>query len=336
MRQTDEPRTQPENSGEVRAQPVKILYIVGWKRSGSTILGSLLGELDGFFHAGELRTLWGKGLLEGRRCGCGIPVRDCPFWTSVLSDAMGNVAPDVSPVRIFDWQKQAVRSRFLVRLLRTAPGRPTGWTPMDRYANATGCLYRAIAHAARARVVVDSSKQHADAALTRLVPGIDAYFVHLVRDPRAVAYSWSRQKASPGEGPHEEMMRLGPTASARNWDFVNLAAELLRRRHGSDRSMLVRYEDLIDRPRAILGAIAELMGEPASPLPFLDDHRVQLRPNHTAGGNPDRFRSGPVDFRKDNDWLAAQPARDRLITTAVCLPLLGRYGYQVFSRRASR
>ena len=37
---------------------VKVLYVMGHGGSGSTILGNVLGELNGFFHAGELDTLW--------------------------------------------------------------------------------------------------------------------------------------------------------------------------------------------------------------------------------------------------------------------------------------
>jgi len=53
----------------------RVLYILGWGRSGSTVLGNILGEIDGFFSAGELHYLWERSLVEGRACGCG---RDVP------------------------------------------------------------------------------------------------------------------------------------------------------------------------------------------------------------------------------------------------------------------
>ena len=36
------------------SERVKVLYIVGMGRSGSTILANSLGEVDGFFSAGEI------------------------------------------------------------------------------------------------------------------------------------------------------------------------------------------------------------------------------------------------------------------------------------------
>ena len=51
---------------------VKVVCIIGWCRNGSTILGNVLGEVPGFFHAGELHFLWknaaGKGANQS--CGC--------------------------------------------------------------------------------------------------------------------------------------------------------------------------------------------------------------------------------------------------------------------------
>jgi hypothetical protein len=59
------------------AAAVKVLYVAGSGRSGSTILDRTLGRVDGLFSAGELCNLWGRSLLARRRYGCGIPVPDC-------------------------------------------------------------------------------------------------------------------------------------------------------------------------------------------------------------------------------------------------------------------
>ncbi len=63
---------------------MKVVYVVSGTRSGSTVLDTVLGGIDGWFSSGELRFLWERGLLEGRRCGCGEPVTSCPVWSEVL------------------------------------------------------------------------------------------------------------------------------------------------------------------------------------------------------------------------------------------------------------
>ena len=62
----------------------KVLSILGPGRSGTTILGNILGEVPGFFAAGEVRFVWQRGLIERRPCGCGMPVPDCSVWSAVL------------------------------------------------------------------------------------------------------------------------------------------------------------------------------------------------------------------------------------------------------------
>jgi hypothetical protein len=37
---------------------VAVLYVTGWCRSGSTVLGNVLAKMPGVFHDGELRFLW--------------------------------------------------------------------------------------------------------------------------------------------------------------------------------------------------------------------------------------------------------------------------------------
>jgi hypothetical protein len=56
-------------------RPLNVLFVVGSGRCGSTLLDILLGQIDGFFSTGELHSLWWAGILEGRRCGCGLAVR---------------------------------------------------------------------------------------------------------------------------------------------------------------------------------------------------------------------------------------------------------------------
>ena len=57
---------------------VKVLYIAGPGRSGSTVLGNVLGEIEGFFHGGELNFIWEHNLIENRLCSCGAPARAAP------------------------------------------------------------------------------------------------------------------------------------------------------------------------------------------------------------------------------------------------------------------
>jgi hypothetical protein len=313
--------------------PSRVLYILGWGRSGSTVLANILGEVEGFFSTGELHYLWERSLLQNRRCGCGDAIVDCVVWSRVL-DRIG-VPGTIDPATVVGWIERSMRIRRTPALLRSRPGSSLQPPSLASYGALLEDLYAAIGSVTGARVLVDSSKIPADAALLRLLPRVDATYVQLVRDPRAVAYSWARVKEQHDPNAPNVMIRHGAVDSTVNWTTWNLAAERLARLVGPQRFHRVRYEDLMRDPRATVGRIVGFAGEPADRLPFDDDRTARLGPNHTVSGNPDRFRSGAITLRADDQWVRSQGTSDRWISTVLASPLLARYGYPVRARTAS-
>ena len=124
-------------------------------------------------------------------------------------------------------------------------------------------------------------------------------------------------------------MRYSPTRSSALWLGHNLLFGLLSRL--GTRTRLLRYEDFVAAPRAVLAELAGFAG--LSPdlssgdAPFLDEATVVLSPSHTVAGNPMRFRTGPVALRRDDAWRARLPRARRLLVSALTAPLLAHYGY---------
>ncbi|HEY1331871.1 MAG TPA: sulfotransferase [Actinomycetota bacterium] len=305
--------TAPNHSG---AGPVKVLYLMGHGGSGTTILGNVLGELDGFVHVGELDTLWAQGLAGRQVCGCGLAFDRCPVWAPAIASALR--LPDGTELdrsTVDRWHRRAVRVRYAIRLLGHRPGRTAGRPELDGYVGVLSRLYAGLAAVTGAHVIVDSSKRSGDAAALRLAPGVDAYVVHVVRDPRAVAWSWARRDDVP------------PLTTMREWIGFNAIDDAVRIRYGPRRAALVRYEDFMRRPVETVERLARLAGSPANGMPFVDARTVRLRPNHTAAGHWSRFGAGPVRLEPDREWASKQSAHDRRLVTAVALPQLLRYRY---------
>ena len=172
-----------------------VIYIAGTGRSGSTVLANILGEVEGLFAAGEVRYLWQRGLKEGRLCGCGLPVRECPVWSRVLAEA-GQLDDPERVDGIVAMLQRTGRIRNLPAVLagsvvsRLDPAEAHALAPARA---ALGDLYAAIASVTGCRVIVDSSKLPAYANVLAATPGIDLRVVHLVRDPRGAAYSAARR-----------------------------------------------------------------------------------------------------------------------------------------------
>jgi hypothetical protein len=297
--------------------PIKVLSINGWCRNGSTIIGNLLNEVPGFFHVGELHFLWknAHGNGSNTKCGCGLDLLACPIWSKVIAAELPpgeDLEAHAREVRRRQWA--SLRTRHTWRVLR----RGLGSDARREHAATMARAYRAIAEITGSTVIVDSTKIPGEAALLPQVEHIDPLYLHLVRDPRAVAHSWSRQK--------DYAYVMPAKRSTAYWVGFNLASQALVKRH-PERSMFLRYEDFIREPASTIRSLIEWCGGDPSHNP-VRGRTADLKTNHTVTGNPDRFKSGPTEIRAfDGMWRTELSTRAKLITLALSWPLLTRYGY---------
>ncbi|MFL5992497.1 MAG: sulfotransferase family protein [Rubrobacteraceae bacterium] len=303
---------------------VKVLYVVGLGRSGSTILSNSLGQIPSFFSGGELNFIWRHNVLENRLCGCGRPFRECPVWTRVMDQAFGGM-DGVDPRAMMRLQNLGTRTRHIPMML-TRRGRRSLAQRLEKLLIAYGRLYEAIGAVTGSRVIVDSSKEPAHGFAMSMVPGVDFYALHLLRDPRAAAYSWSKKKPQPDTDARDFMVRFSPAKSSALWDSWNASAEALWRRV-PDRYLRLRYEDFVADPRECFEKILALVGEPDAGPPLVGEREVKLGVSHTVSGNPNRFETGAVELRTDREWISRMKPRDKALVTALTLPLLKHYGY---------
>src|SRR5207248_1438935 len=87
---------------------------------------------------------------------------------------------------------------------------------------------------------------------------IDVRVVHVVRDSRAVAYSWGKQVRRPDTDADSYMSRYSPAKAALQWIAQNGALHLLARRGAP--TLRVAYEELVAAPEAALRRIARFAG----------------------------------------------------------------------------
>jgi sulfotransferase family protein len=307
---------------------VTVLYIGGLGRSGSTLVERLAGQLPGACAVGEIVHLWQRGITEGERCGCGAAFGQCPFWQRAGKTAFGGWH-ELDVGRFAALRAQVDRNRFIPRLA----ARPA-WVGPDpalaEYLSYYARLYAAVAEVSGAGLVIDSSKHPSLAHCLRWAPGVDLRVVHLVRDSRAVAYSWGRQVRRPDTDRESYMTRYSPAVAAVQWNGQNAAFYLLARLGCP--VMRLKYEDFVAAPRAALDRIAAFAGLPAgSGFAFLGTGAggwsAELELGHSVSGNPMRFATGKVAISRDERWRADMPAGQRRAVTALTLPLLAGYGY---------
>jgi Sulfotransferase family len=312
----------------------KVLYIGGYSRSGSTLLLRLLGELPGFVAVGELFDIWQRSYIENQLCGCGTGFRQCEFWTRVTAEAFGCTPEDV-PARRLTALRSAVQGHTHLPALCTPQLRSHRYRRRLRtYADILSRLYDAIRAVAGSDVIIDSSKVPQYAQILAEANGIELHMVHLVRDSRASAYSWQRQRVRPEITDRRAYMdRHSVLRSGSEWTVFNSLLRSGARRYQS--YTLIRYEDLVTNWNGELRRLAGALGTKLPQLDEANDPVVTLRSSHTASGNPSRFQSGKIRIAPDTEWMKAMRASARLLVTGLTAPGLVRYHYPLLLPRTS-
>jgi len=307
------------------SNPVRILYIAGETRSGSTILGNILDQIDGFFFAGELLNIWRYALIEHRHCTCGKDPAQCEIWQPILRKAFGKY-DDQFPAVMEQHRLQSNYNRYLPYYLIPFLHRRF-IAKHHKYLESLESLYRAIQEVTGCEIIVDSSKRPTYGRLLSSIPSLDVFALHLVRDPRAVTYSWLRKKyQTDGRDYREFMYQSNVYRSAILWNVRNLSAELFWGRDPR-RYLLLRYEDFIRHPRDSTVHVLKALGCNPDTLPFISDSTVSLSINHSIWGNPVRHHTGQVELKLDDEWRSMFDKKKKLIVDLLTIPWLYRYDY---------
>lgn len=310
-------------------RPLRVLYIVGPGRSGSTLLERALDQAPHVAGVGELAMIWQHGVLGDRRCSCGTAFHDCTFWAEVEARSPG-LFDEHAARAIVQGQVRTTRTARLVRAM-SARGRHALERQLapDHVAR-TERLYRAIQQVSGADTIVDSSKHPFLAWLTGRIEGIDVTYLHLVRDPRATAHSWGRVRLEPG-APGLTMNRYSVLSASVQWTLWNAAALAVTR---GQQAALVNYEDFVAEPRRVLDEILADLGHPGLDPTIVHDATIELRPGHAVSGNPMRFTTGATHIVVDDEWKRHMSRRHRALVGFLTAPV--RAAHAIDPRRTGR
>jgi len=319
------PTAQQQNHN---APPINVLYIAGLGRSGSTVLNRVLGEIDGFFPAGEILHFFTRGINNNELCTCGEPVSDCEIWGKVISqlgDRIYRLVPLIDPFRD---GRQIGKYIFNVCSV-FIPWRPKWFAKKLRiYRYFVSHIYHSLQSLTDCRVIVDSSKNAAYAQILADIPNVRLHVIHLIRDSRGVAFSLTKKRRRPGIPWREEYMdQFKPFMGSLLWSAANLLAEKLKKK--AVHYTRIRYHDFVVNPHEVLQKILYQMEIPFRPedLSHLTEHTVQLKKRHIISGNPSRSQNGQIKLTEDVEWKTKLSKRNKIVVTALTFPFLYRYGF---------
>ncbi|MBL8906614.1 MAG: hypothetical protein JNM20_08055 [Rhizobiales bacterium] len=237
------------------APDLDIVYICSHGRSGSTLVGSVLGLAEGYCYVGEVRDVWTDGLADNLPCGCGRPFRHCPFWTQVFAQAFGGFDTPAAKEAacLFTGMYRPAPSIELFRLVLFpgAKGRD-----IARYTSALARLYHAIAEVSGCGTIVDSSKALRYGVLVARIPGFRTRWVNVIRDPRGIVHSRTRRarfRDGSDKPPEEGESGYRVFRIIAKWVARNGLSRHIMRASGGVR---VIYEDFVRDQKPLLAAVA--------------------------------------------------------------------------------
>lgn len=298
-----------------------VLMLGGFGRSGSTLLERCLAEVPDAVGIGEVLHLWERGLRDNELCGCGKPFSECTYWQEVGQQAFGGW-DTLDTAEMVEDRLDVVRTRFIPQLVSglTSGGRRAR---RERFSGRLTALYEAMGESSD--LIVDSSKHPAYAYLLRRM-SVPLRCVLVVRDPRGVAYSWSKAVKRPETGASGELMpRYSALETAVKWTVYGWMFHLLPA--VGVPTMTVHYEDFMQRPRETLAQVLQFAGHPVaeSTLEHVSDTTVMLSPHHTVAGNPMRFKTGEMRLRLDDEWRTKMNAVPRIVVSVITSPMRALY-----------
>lgn len=273
-----------------------IIHILGTGHSGSTLLELLLAAHPEAFATGESERLDSAGTLL---CTCGQLAYTCPVWSTVYEMYPSN------SLKVF-----RSKMSFLFNIPRFRNARkPHERINEEGYIHASKEIYKKLSEVTGADTIVESSKNTHRMELLARDCEIPLVGVHVVRDARAVTWSYLKKRKKYG----------GKIAPFLKWIFINIKMEIVKRRLRNVRWIYVTYEDMIENPQEVVHKILAEAG--LSSGITMDAFRTAK--HHQIAGNRLRF-SDDRSIKPHAVWQTEMPAWARVLTT-ICTLGLNRY-----------
>lgn len=290
------------------------VYINGYMRSGSTLLGMLVGRQPAVAYLGEMRNFQ-EYLTEEKGCYCGAHIPDCPFWREVLE----RLEPDLRELPTkpgYTMGHRAVKylsvwqtpTRLLHALSAFIPPLRHDFDAIEQIAR----LYAAAAAHSGKSFVCDSSHRNELAKLLALYYPGAVRLLHIVRDGRGVCNSLMRRRG------------WSMYYAAGRWKRFNQFTMMTHRGVPAEHILRVRYEDLCREPQKEIERVCAFLG-----IEFAPEQTVLTASDaHFIGGSPTLRQESALALQLDEKWRKSLSRKDLQVFTEIAGSFNERYGYE--------
>lgn len=302
---------------------LKVIYVVGAARSGSTVLDTVLGSHKDVESIGEL-TYAARALTSNSEfCACGELAAECAFWSDI-QETWTNLWPERPSLE--KWSALQARYEQPFALPKLLWGMKTRMpATFSDYLKGIETLYQAIRQVSGKSVIVDSSKNPIRAIAICQSPAIDLRLIHLVRDCRGVIWSQCKNvEADPRGGVEQHLNPRSAWRTALLWYATNRVAEYSTELNCKENSLLVRYEDFAANPEKELLRISKLTKIDFSAVADALRQKGDLKAGHIIAGNRLRMNRS-IKLQPDLSWHGRLSRTQKLAFCLIARSTARRY-----------
>jgi phage anti-repressor protein len=304
---------------------VKLIYIAGYGRSGSTLIERILGSNDQIVALGEMKDYLFIIDKPEEKCACGENVISCKFWNLIYKYFKGL---DINKLRK-QQKKYESFSGLKYHFLRNKG------KDIENYKEFLYALYSEIFSQSgkETKYLVDSSKTARESFLRPIllneVDNIEVKLIHLVRDGRACLYSNLRGSNRKMEKGIDAKIPWVGFRTVISWALANISAHLFKWRFGKDNYFRLKYEDFIDDPVNKLKEMEKYLDIDFYRQIEMIKQNEAIPLSHQIAGNRLRNKQNlRLSSRYKEMWREKLPLQYKMLFWIFDWPFVLMYGYK--------
>lgn len=271
-----------------------VVFVISAGHSGSTLLTKILGQHSGIFGGGELHN-YSKNTFEDKSlCSCGKYYYECGFWSEIFKRHQ----PD--NINVFSrLRKRSFLLGMLQFLFTLVFGTKFSNRSVKKEVQDYVQLYKEILETSGKDLIVDSSKNFFNALIIGSQKEVNAKYIFLHRDGRAVINSYKKKHYSvvkDGEKiTHSRKTSYALHEVIRYWvkqNRLGLLLMLFRRR-----SLRLAHESMLNQFDLELKRLYDFCGVEYETFP--EDFSKE---DHIYGGNSSRINTSKIVKTDVDRW----------------------------------
>ena len=278
---------------------MKIVYLMGAGRSGTTLVTTLLGNANGIIAIGEMHQFL-EYVLDNKPCSCGQELANCEFWAPVIKSLLAGYSRE----ELLNYQQLSAKVESHTYILKSLVSQHKKYTEFTQDVfNKIATIYGPITY-------VDSSKYISRGLQLSKKFGANLKLVYMVRDVRGVINSFKKNVQT-------SKSALGSIVYYWGINSFGLLVAML---YGKKRVFKFRYEDLIANPERTLTSLGSFLEVPLTAVQNKLTNDTPFVMPHIIAGN--RMRSQQqIRLKPDLAWKNAQGRGKQILYYLATLPL---------------